>query len=266
MGPVATMKGAHAMHLRAILALLIASASPAASGQGQGLAVAGPVDPVHGFPQFYRDKAGRSLQPCLDIDAPGDPCGIADFRRIVFPATFPGRFVYWRATTRIRGLGGNISNRADLAIALEGAFAPPGGVADGKQIVVARWRIRAPRGLLALATYTVIHPFGVKTVVADATGAIDVADEQGCTDAPPACDFKRVLTATDIGPFLTWDSARPSPPPGFIGDPDIEHTVTGSPLGTNVFRIDGPNAGGPNRNSIETNLFTVTGKISTGEH
>src|SRR5262249_13922382 len=160
----------------------------------------GPVDPVHGFPQFYRDKTGRSLQPCLDTDRPGDPCGIADFRRIVFPATFPGRFVYWRATTRIRGLGGNISNPADLAIA------PPGGVADGKQIVVARWRIRARRGLLALATYTVTHPFGVKTVVADATGAIDVADDQGCATAPPACDFTLVLTATDIGPFLAWDA------------------------------------------------------------
>src|SRR5262249_8561874 len=34
------------------------------------------------------------------------------------------------------------------------------------------------------------------------------------------------------------------------------------PTGNNVFRIDGPNVGGPGINSISTNLFAVTGEIS----
>src|SRR5262249_20972804 len=67
------------------------------------------------------------------------------------------------------------------------------------------------------------------------------------------------------GPFLTWDTFK-SPPPvgppaGFIGDPAISHAITGSPLGTNFFRIDGPNIGGTGVNSIQTNLFVIVGKL-----
>lgn len=255
------------MIVRAIVAMVVVVACgwSAAYAQGQGLAVAGPTDPTHGFPHFYQDKTGRSLEPCLDSETPGDPCGIADIAEpIAFPTKrpVPDRFFYWMATARIRGLGGNTSNRADLMMGLEGAFARPGADADGKQIVFARWRFRVPRGLLANATYTVTHPFGVNAITADATGAIDFTDDQGCATVPPACDFAVVLTATNIGPFLTWDSSDTAPPAGYIGDANIEHAVTGSPFHTNLFRIDGPNVAGPNRNTIETNLFAIIGKSS----
>src|SRR5262249_22979647 len=39
----------------------------------------------------------------------------------------------------------------------------------------------------------------------------------------------------------------------------LDHTITGSPAGTNVFRIDGPNVGGPGVNSVSTNLFSLLG-------
>jgi hypothetical protein len=46
------------------------------------------------------------------------------------------------------------------------------------------------------------------------------------------------------------------------GGPD--HAVKGSPCGTNYFRIDGPNIGGPGVNSVQTDLFAVTGKVFNG--
>jgi hypothetical protein len=247
---------------------VVACGSPAAYAQGQGFAQAGPIDPATSFPQFYQDMRGRALEQCLDASE-ADLCGIAaavpnPAQPIVFPTNFPPEFFYWRATARIRGLGGNISNRADLMMGLGGAFAPPGTVADGRQIVFARWHLRIPRGLVANATYTVTHPFGVKTIVTDATGAADITDDQGCVSVPPACGFALALAATNLGPFLTWDSTGPAPPVGFIGDPNIDHTVTGSPFGINVFRIDGPNVAGPNRNTIQTNLFAITGKPIAG--
>src|SRR5207247_5870046 len=47
------------------------------------------------------------------------------------------------------------------------------------------------------------------------------------------------------------------PPTGFIGNGNIPHTITGSPFGTNFFRIEGPNVGGPGVNSVETNIFSI---------
>jgi hypothetical protein len=49
---------------------------------------------------------------------------------------------------------------------------------------------------------------------------------------------------------------------GYVGDPNVNHGIIGSPLGTNVFRIDGPDVGGPRINTISTNEFTVTGKLN----
>lgn len=89
--------------------------------------------------------------------------------------------------------------------------------------------------------------------------------ENTCNDGIPA-DFDRT-TRGAIGPFLTWNTfglppASGGPPPGFIGDAVTPHLVTGSPTGNNFFRITGPNIGGPGDNSVQTNLFTVQGKIS----
>src|SRR5262249_49029303 len=67
-----------------------------------------------------------------------------------------------------------------------------------------------------------------------------------------------VVPTTNTGPFLTWDPATPPPPPsGFIGHGGIPHAITGSPFGTNFFRIEGPNVGGPGVNSVQTNIFSI---------
>jgi len=63
----------------------VAGAGPAGSildndpKLGQGLAKAGPVNPSTQFPDWYRDKSGVTLEPCLE---PKNPmCIIGDERR-----------------------------------------------------------------------------------------------------------------------------------------------------------------------------------------
>src|SRR4029079_3295551 len=86
---------------------------------------------------------------------------------------------------------------------------------------------------------------------------------------------------TRPAPFLKWDpTIAPAAPAGHLGDPTVEHQVTGSPFGTNIFRSEGPAGlctGSPNLcatpalggsptatdDCIETNLFTVMGKTAT---
>jgi hypothetical protein len=241
-----------------------------AHAQAQGLASVGPTDPGNGFPQFYQDKSGLALEPCLASQVAGDPCGIAadvpiPTSPIVFPTNFPDEFFFWQGTSRIRPLAGSNSFRADLTMALEGAFGgATGGVVNGEQIVFARFRFRVNGGLVPNATYTVTYPFGVKTFVASATGTINVTEDQGCGAVPPACNFAGVLTSNNVGPFLKWDVTAPAPPAGYIGDANVDHTITGSPFNTNFLRIVGPNVGGPGVNTIQTNLFTIAGKTFNG--
>src|SRR5262249_57656500 len=85
---------------------------------------------------------------------------------------------------------------------------------------------------------------------------------RGAPVPPPACDFGLVLPSTNVGPFLKWDATAPAPPAGFIGDGQTPHKITGSPFGNNLARLDGPNAGGRNRNTIQTDLFTVIRRAS----
>jgi len=253
----------------------------AQQAQGQGLMNVEPTDPSTGYPSGYQDKKGLTLAQCLvfptDPQAPvPDPCGLIgtvpnDNAPIVFPTNFPDESFYSRAVAVINNVGAGGVGKATLVHALEGAF---GGatltVADGNgaQVVFARLRIRVTAGLTPGATYTVTHPYGVDTFIASDTGTINFTSNQGCGLVPPACNFGNVLTSSNVGPFLTWDTFK-SPPPvgppaGFIGDPAISHAITGSPLGTNFFRIDGPDIGGTGVNSIQTNLFVIVGKLFAG--
>ena len=243
-------------------AVMVGGGTPAAYAQGQGLAAVGAVDPANGFPQLYQDRTGQKLGPCLNASA---ACGLAGTipnpaLPISFPNNFPSEFFYSNAVAVIKQ--GNF--KATLTLALEGTFGnATGAVVDGQQIVFARFRFRTTGGSLTPgATYTLTYPFGVKTFVAAADATINFTDDQGCTIAPPACDFGSVLTSTNVGPFLKWDSTAPAPPPGFIGDAATPHKITGSPFGTNFVRLDGPNAGGNKKNTIQIDLFTITGQIS----
>jgi len=247
-----------------IVACVMLTAALASAQQGQGLTAVGAPDPANGYPKWYIDRNGVQLAPCL-VTSADDPCALAGTfpnpaAPIVFPTNFPDEFFYMRATARIDGIGGGVG-RADLGYALEGAFGGATGTAAdgaGAQIVFARFRIRVTAGLVPGATYTMTAPYGTQSFVAAGTGTINFTSDQGCAAAP--CNFASLLTNTNVGPFVRWD-ATSAPPAGFIGQPAIAHGITGSPFGTNFFRLSGPNVGGPGVNVLETNLFNITGRI-----
>src|SRR5207244_1578231 len=60
-----------------------------------------------------------------------------------------------------------------------------------------------------------------------------------------------------ISTWLRWDATPPAPPAGAIGDFVIPHPITGSPCGTNFFRVEGP---GLPPGGVQTNLFNLMGK------
>jgi len=239
---------------------MLATLFPLAAASAQlGFSAVGPVDPNNGFPKSYTDTNGLSLDACLT-----DPilCGLAAPVSLgnpgqPFPAdyvgTFPEEVFFNRCVAKMTTSGTNL---ATLVIALEGAFAN-GPVAAGDQITFGRVRIRAA-GLVAGQTYTVTTPVGVFVFVATANAVgINNTDQIGGV----AGEFTGAL-GSHAGPFLTWDTNLPvldAAGREYIGNPGLDHTITGSPSGNNFFRIDGPNVGGPGVNRIQTNLFQVIG-------
>ena len=232
------------------------------------LARVGPIDPNNGYPVWYQDKTGLALEFCSPnaTDLLLGNCLIlpSDLPNGTGPEVFPGNFLdehfFWNSTALIPLQTG----KALLVMALEGAFSI-GPVLDGDQVVFSRIRVLIdvpePGG-----TYTVTHPYGVEVFpnVAPGTRSIFFTEDIGLVPG----DFTKVL-AGRVGPFLQAADplGNPLPPvvlPGgntYLADPNLETQVTGSPFGTNVFRIEGPNIGGPGINMIETDLFSLMGRV-----
>lgn len=238
-----------------------ASRAEGVAGTGSASAVsaptAGPIDPRHGFPAWYQDKNGLKLEPCVEnatfclttMADPTQPPLVGDTASNWIDEAF-----YWSAEATInRASGGKVL----LVLALEAVFASD-VVAVGDQITFGRVRIRVDN-LTPGATYTVTHPFGTKTLVADSKGAIDTTTDTGCAAA--GCDFRAAL-ASPLTTFLRWDPAvAPAAPAGFLGNGAVPHKITGSPTGNNIFKVTGPNVGGAGINTIQTDQFTLAGKL-----
>ena len=255
------------------------------SGVGLNAAIpnrqVGPIDPRHGFPTWYQDDQGLRLALCLDtnglclaeIPNPTLPPSVTDGN-----INFPGEAFWWAAEAEINLPSGG---RARLVLAKEAAFNTEEATV-GNQISFSRIRIRAD-GLVPGASYTFTHPYGVVTLVADGDGdaALNLVDgaDGGVVLARDGGDEPEgeVDTTEDIGigpsdfrealkgkfsTYLRWDPAfAPAAPAGYIGDPNVTHRVIGSPFSTNFFRVAGPNVGGSGVNTIQTDLFSVQGKI-----
>lgn len=237
-----------------------ASALLASLSQAQGLAAVGPTSPDHGFPEWYEDNNGLQLDLCLT-----DPvlCLLDGTVSLVnanvpFPDNYGGTFpdeAFWNVCEA--SIPTNNGGSALLVIALEAAFGNEVPEA-GQQVAFARVRIRVDN-LIPGATYNVTTPVGPFTFVAQNAGVrgINFTDDVGLVPGV----FTGALGGA-IGPFLMWDSDLPildAQGREYIGNPSIDHTITGSPFGTNVFRIQGPSVGGPGVDSIETDLFAVLG-------
>jgi hypothetical protein len=232
-----------------------------------GLVKFGPVSPDHGFPDWYRDKNGIELEPCMDARDPNcnaPPVPVPE-EAPTFPDNFPDEFFYMLADANLTANGGNVV-LAEYAI--EGAFAT--AVQPGDQMVFGRTRYRIRGGVTGDTTYKITNPYGVDYVRTDPnTTELFVTEDVGIT--PGA--FGEVL-AGQVGPFLKWTGT--AAPAGYVGDPATPHTVTGSPFNTNFVKIEGPGIGGPNNpnpcpgldantspNCIYTDQFNLTGKLST---
>ncbi|WGV20357.1 hypothetical protein QIY50_24295 [Pseudomonas putida] len=226
--------------------------------------------PANGnFPAWYQDSHGRTLDLCLTKavssrvpGAPGAPsymCTLLptpgvfdDTQPIAFPGNFPDEAFWFTADATIVDAARGID--LGYGTAIEAAFGS-GDPVDGDQVSFARVRIRVD--VPTAGTYVITHPYGVEVFDVPAGGrrAINMTRDIGIGGAG---DFTGALKG-DVGPFLrsvngpyTEGSER------FIGDPNLEERVTGSPFNTNYVRIEGP--GGID---LRTELFAISGKLST---
>ena len=236
----------------------------------------GPYLPANGsFAAWYQDTHGRTLDLCLSKavssrapGAPGAPsymCTLLptpgvfdDAQPIVFPTNFPDEAFWFTADATIIDAGRGID--LEFGTAIEAAFAAEEPV-EGDQVSFARVRIRAD--VPTAGTYVVTHPYGVDVFDVPAGGrrAINMTRDIGI-GTPKTYDG---ALRGDVGPFLrsvNGPYTETNPLTGaaeqYIGDPNLEEAVTGSPFNTNFVRIEGPNG-----LDLRTTLFGISGKLST---
>jgi Fibronectin type III domain len=197
----------------------------------------GTVDTVNGFPMSFDDgelKLGQCLsgpQCIANVERPNPGAAVS------FPNNFPSEIFWYGAFAETPDQPGLYE------AALEGAFtSADGSVEDRTQQAFARLRFQL-QNLVPRASYTIQHPYGTHTFVAevdpqDATlGFINFTDDVGCELQP--CDFAMAKTAF-MGSFLK----QSNPVAGFIGNLLTTGTVTGAPSGLNKVIVTGPRAGG----------------------
>jgi hypothetical protein len=200
-----------------------------------GLKEVGPIDETNGFPLWYKDTNDVKLELCVDPD--DQYCAVVGERPdpqapVSFPDNFPDE-AFWAVAESPIDAGGGESGI--LVTAVEAAFQNE-LPAVNEQVSFGRVRIRVA-GVVDGATYRVTHPFGTDTIVAE-TGAVkglNVTEDIGSLTWDGV--FDQTLGAR-TGPFLKWTNGEA--PAGYLGDPAVEHPVTGSPYGTNFFRVEGP--------------------------
>jgi len=274
----AVTAGAAAVALAASGTLVaVAVTPPPAHNNGTvGLKRVGPIDETNGFPLWYQDTTGKRLELCTD---PGDPNCIVGVPQtpgdpIVFPTNFPDEAFYSNAGAALATNGG--TGKAKLVTGVEAAFAS-GSPAAGQQITFGRIRVVAG-GLIPGEFYKVTNPYGVDTFKAADASPRGIFNTEDVGNLSPDGVFDQTVGAK-AAPFLSWPAGSGAPA-GYLGDPAVDHVVTGSPNGTNFFRMEGPVGsftGSPDlcadpklgadptdtTDCIETSLFQVAGKIAT---
>jgi hypothetical protein len=218
--------------------------------------VIGPVNPQNGFPQWLQDSNGIALELCLDKTAGCVFDEVVEGNPFSTQIGFGAEAFWWLAEASVNNASSNAS--ANIVMGAEAAFMTE-APADGRQFPFTRLRIRAD--LPALGTYTVDHPFGQEQFKIEAVGAGREINET--IDLPFTANSPH---QGKVGPFLQSTTA----PSGYIGN-GAPGTVTGSPCGTNLFRITGVSPtgaplvlDGAGGNSLQTDQFTVIGKLSSG--
>ncbi|HET8640434.1 MAG TPA: hypothetical protein VFM37_00760, partial [Pseudonocardiaceae bacterium] len=202
---------------RTLSLLLLAFVAPLSTARA-ALERVGPVVPAHGYPAWYQDETGLSLELCDNLtpaelqeswclllpgDVPGmPPLGAAT--RELFPDVFSNEHFYWAAHATF-DVENDAQNRASLVLGLEAAFAS-GPVIPGDQMTFGRIRILV-KSLPHSGTYTVYTPFGVYVFPDEVAGnKLFFTEDIGVNCALGT--FHCALVS-NLGPFLL-----PSPTPG----------------------------------------------------
>jgi hypothetical protein len=223
----------------------------------------GPINPVNGFPHWWQDGNGLALEMCLDDN------GLCIFDPVEAGNTLSeqigfGAEGFWFLAGTSIGIAADpvtlpTGGSALLDMAMEAAWLNETPVA-GEQFPFNRLRIRIDTP--CAGTYTVEHPYGTEVFAGVPAGVrgINLSRDIGA----PAPNFSTALSGS-VGPFIT--ALNPAPPAGYIGDPGIDQTITGSPVAQNYFRVIGPagcDLDGVGGNDIMTPNFSVMGKVFTG--
>jgi hypothetical protein len=259
-----------------VVAAVAVAPPPAHNNHTVGLAKVGPIDETTGFPVSYTDTNGTRLEMCTEVANPNCIVGPLPTpgQPVSFPSNYPGEAFYSAANATIDAGNGN---KALLTTGTEASFA--GGTAKvGQQITFGRIRVRVS-GLVDNGAYKVTHPFGTDNYVSQPGAARGINNTEDIGSLSPDGVFDQTLAAREA-PFLKWDATGPAAPAGYLGDPTVNHAVTGSPYNTNIFRVEGPAGSFPGSTQqcadptlgqsntatddcIETNLFQVQGKLAT---
>jgi hypothetical protein len=245
------------------------------------LAAVGPTSEENGFPHWYKDGDDVRLAIGLDPNDPNTPAGLDELPSpgdpVVFPTNFPPEAFYSLVSAELLVGGTPAPGRARVVLGLEATFGGTGAPVDSQQMVFARVRVRL-RGGIPDTAYVFTHPYGqTEPLTTDEDGDIFVTEDIGAFPL----DFEAAVRDGEVAPFLSWTTGvtgEADPPTDYLGDGQTEHTITGSPLQIdgrplNFFRLEGPRVGdvggGPrdpldptNINRIQTDLFTVQGKIA----
>ena len=247
----------------------------------------GPTVQANGYPAWYQDPTGLSLEFCSPLNQgeldggyclllPGDVTAVPE----VFPGSFFDEHFYWASGALMTTAA---SAKAGLTLALEGAFGGTGATVPGQQVVFTRIRVLL-NPVPVTGTYRFIHPYGEESLEGSAGGRIFFTDDVGIGASG---DFFGA-TRGRVGPFLLAADvpggpelpaiAGPVAGKSYIADPARSGPVTGSPLpdflgndgfmhNHNVFRIEGPvgsNLGGQGIDYIETTDFSLMGRVFAG--
>ena len=270
--------GARSTTLRVTSNATPAVTSVPLSGTGIGGHAAVSATNTLTFPDWYQDEGGVRLDQCLDPNNPEClvlPGGTFDGTNtnLSFPDNFPDEFFWYDADADVLstpGCNGTAPGKLRFRFALEGAFLN-GDPAVGDQMTFGRMRVQGSGGLCPAHDYTVVTPYGSWKVTTDELGGLKPGantTDVGCTPTPPdvPCDYSLALRSDVLGGFLRWDPSQlPTAPAGYLGDPNVLHTVVGAPYHRDgnpvnyVAVYDGPVD--PAHLLLKTDKFNVMGKL-----
>jgi hypothetical protein len=231
----------------------------------------GPLNtsPDSGFPLYVQDSNGLTVEMCLNPTlCISDP---------VIPENEFSELIGFGAEGFWASAGASITTNAGidarLITGVEAAFVTE-TPRDGEQFPFTRLRIRIDIPLPGI--YTITHPWGREV------HTIETPDRRAINESFDIEFAANSVHQGRIGPILRWDSDLPitdGQGGQYIGDPGQLHTVTGSPCGTNFFRIEavgldgvtplnidpGDSDGIGGTSSVQTSLFSVSGKVFSGD-